>query len=73
MRTLITTGRITPVLETVTTARGTYRIRAIAIGRNFGHYAQITLNGRRRMHETDTHATPAAAIAAAARWIDRQA
>jgi hypothetical protein len=56
----------------ITTATATYRIRTIASGRNFGHYAVITSN-RRRLLETETHATPAAAIDAAERWIARQA
>jgi hypothetical protein len=57
---------------TIATATATYRIRTVRTGRAFGHFAVITSN-RRRLLETETHATPRAAIEAAERWIARQA
>ena len=57
---------------TTTDATGTYRIRTVQTGTNFGHYAIVTVN-RRRVHETDVYATPRGAAEAADRWIARKA
>jgi hypothetical protein len=64
---------------TIATATATYRIRTIATGRNFGHFAMVRSN-RRCIYETLVYATPTAALTAAEdfvaryeRWIARQA
>jgi hypothetical protein len=55
----------------MTTTTKTYRIRTVATGRDFGHFATVSAN-RRRMHETEAHATPTAAREAAERWVAKQ-
>jgi hypothetical protein len=57
--------------DIITITTGTYRIRPVAVGGKFAHYAIIS-NNRRFVHKTITHQTPTDAIQDAQLWISRQ-